>query len=112
MARHRTPRHADDADVLPGVYDRLAETTYRGVDPRIYVSPEDEVTTVQGALAVTSPLLRKLDANQPVVVPKWRIRGNSNPGARQQFPWLAGAGNVLVFPDDRIAPTDLDADGC
>jgi hypothetical protein len=57
---------------------------------------------VQAALAVTSPLIRLLDANQPVVVPKWRISGNSNPGARQRFPWLAAPGNVRVWPSDEI----------
>ncbi len=110
MARQKSVRHADDADVLDGVYARLADSMYRGIDPRIYVSPEDEVLTVQAARAVTSPLLRKLDANVPVVVPRWRIRGNSNPGARQLFPWLAAPGNVRVWPDDRIEPTDDDID--
>lgn len=110
MARHRNTFRSDDLDVLPGVYERLSAATYRGVDPRIYVSPEDEVRTVQAALAVTSVLLRKLDANLPVVVPKWRITGNSNPGSRHQFPWLAGPGQVRVWPDDRIEPTDDKAD--
>lgn len=89
---------------------RLAEATYRGVGPRVNVSPEDEVQTVQGALAVTSPLLRKLDADRPVVVPKWRIRGNSTPGARQALQWLSGPGCVRVWPDDRVEPTDDEAD--
>lgn len=97
-------------DVLPGCYERLSAATYRGVDPRIYVSPEDEVRTVQAPRAVTSPLIRALDAGEPVVVPKWRIRGNSNPGARERFPWLAGPGCVRVWPDDRIEETDEQAD--
>ena len=110
MSRARSSHAADDADVLPGVYDRLSAATYRGVDPRVYVSPENEFTTVEAALAVTSPLIRKLDAGEPVTVPKWRIRGNSNPGARQRYLWLAGPGCVRVFPDDRIEPTDDEMD--
>ena len=104
MARQRNGRN-DDLDMLPGAYERLSVTTYRGVDPRIYVSPEDEVRTVQAVKAVTSPLIHLLDASLPVVVPKWRISGNSNPGARQQCPWLAGPGNVRVWPSDEIEET-------
>lgn len=110
MSRARSPRASDDADVLPGVYQRLSEATYRGQDPRCYLDPEGNVAVVQAALAVHSPLLDRLDANLPVVVPKWRIRGNSNPGARQRFSWLAGPGCVRVFPDDRIEPTDDEMD--
>ncbi len=110
MSRARSPRHADDADVLPGVYERLSAATYRGQDPRCYLDPEGRVAEVQAALAVHSPLLDRFDANLAVVVPKWRITGNSNPGARQLFPWLLGPGNVRVWPDDRIEPTDDCAD--
>ena len=110
MSRARTPRHADDADVLPGVYERLAAATYRGQDPRCYLDPEGRVAEVQAALAVHSPLLDRLDANLPVVVPKWRITGTSNPEARQQFPWLSGPGCVRVWPDDRIELTGDEAD--
>ena len=106
MSRARTPRHADDADVLPGVYERLAAATYRGQDPRCYLDPEGKVAEVQAALAVHSPLLDRLDANLPVVVPKWRITGNANPEARQRFPWLSGLGCVRVWPDDRIEATE------
>ena len=110
------PRLADDfedrqcGDRLPGVYERLSAATYRGQDPRCYLDPEGNVATVRAALAVHSPLLDRFDANLPVVVPKWQIAGNSNPGARQRFPWLAGAGCVRVWPDDRIEPTDAEAD--
>jgi hypothetical protein len=110
VSRARSPRHADDADVLPGVYERLSAATCRGQDPRCYLDPEGNVAVVQAALAVHSPLLDRFDANLPVVVPKWRITGNSNPGARQRYPWLSGAGSVRVFPDDRIEPTDDEAD--
>jgi hypothetical protein len=111
VSRRRGSASAD-ADVLHGVYERLCAATYWGVDPRIYVSSENEVPTLQAAKVVNSPLIRLLDANQPVVVAKWRISGNSNPGARQQFPWLAGPGCVRVWPDDRIEPTDDEADPC
>lgn len=40
----------------------------------------------------------------------WRITGNPNPGAKQRFPWLSGTGCVRVWPDDRIEPTDDEAD--
>lgn len=98
-----------DGDVLPGVYTRLSEATYRGLDPRCYLDPEGQVTSVQAAKANASPLVQKLDANLPVVVPAWRITGHSNPTARQRFPWLS-SGNVRVFPSDRIEPTDERAD--
>ena len=56
--------------VIDGVYRRLADKMYRGNDPRAYLDPEGNVAPVQAALAVHSPLLDKLDANEPVVVPK------------------------------------------
>jgi hypothetical protein len=97
--------------VIPVIYQRISERTYRGVDPRVYVSPEDECTEVQAATAVTSPLNRALDANEPVRVPKWRITGHSNPGLRQRYPWMAGPGCVRVHPNDTVVETDDDADG-
>lgn len=96
---------------VPGVYQRLSAKLYRGNDPRAYLDPEGNVTPVQAALAVHSPLLDKLDANQPVVVPKWQITGHSNPGLRQRYPWMGGPGCVRVFPDDTVEETTDDADG-
>ena len=111
MSRQRNSGRATGSGVvIEGVYARLSAATYRGVDPRVYVSPEDQSTEVQAALAVSSPLLDKLDANQPVVVPKWRISGNSNPAVRQQYPWLRGPGCVRVYPDDVVEETGDDAD--
>lgn len=108
--RDRTVPGARGA-VVEGVYQRLSDKMYRGNDPRAYLDPEGNVTPVQAALAVHSVLLDKLDANEPVVVPKWRISGNSNPGLRQRFPWLAGPGCVRVHPDDTVELTDDPADG-
>ena len=87
--------------VIPGIYERLCATTYRGLDPRVFVSPDGQYETVQAALAVHNPLLDKFDANEPVEVPKWRV---SNHQLRQQYPWLAGVGSVVVFPDDTVEP--------
>ncbi|MEI6251771.1 MAG: hypothetical protein WCP30_03115 [Mycobacteriaceae bacterium] len=57
---------------------------------------------VQAALVVHSPLPDRFDANEPVVVAKWRM---SNRELRQQVPWLAGSAVVRVFPDDRVVET-------
>ena len=102
MARQRNShRHHGAGVVIPGIYERLCATTYRGLDPRVYVAPDGQHEAVQAALSVRSPLLDALDANEPVEVPKWRV---SNRELRQQFPWLAGVGSVVVFPDDTVEP--------
>ena len=93
---------------IPGIYQRISDSTYRGTDPRVYVAPDDECFTVEAALAVHSPLLDAFEANEPVRVPKWKV---SNQALRQQYPWMTGAGAVIVFPDDWVEPTDLLADG-
>lgn len=112
MSRSRTgARTAARGAVIDGVYAKLSAATYRGQDPRAYLAPDGSVAEVQAALAVHSVLLDKLDANEAVVVPKWRITGNSNPGLRQRFPWLAGPGCVRVHPDDTVELTDDPADG-
>ena len=109
MARQRNGRTAnlDGGIHIPGVYQRLADSTYRGCDPRIFVSPDGQYETVQAALNVHSPLLDRFDANEAVVVPIWRV---SNRQLREQYSWLSGVGTVIVGPDDRVLPTDLPAD--
>ena len=109
MSRSRSAARAGGVTV-DGVYARLSAATYRGNDPRAYLDPDGNVTPVQAALAVHSVLLDKLDANLPVVVPKWRISGNSNPGLRQRFPWMSGPGCVRVYPDDTVEETTDEPD--
>ncbi len=92
---------------IPGVYQRISDSTYRGTDPRVFVSPDGQYETVQAALAVHSPLLDKFDDNEPVTVPCWKV---SNRELRQQYSWLTGAGAVTVHPDDWVEPTDGPAD--
>ena len=112
MSRQRNSRNdVGNGVVIEGVYARLSAKLYRGNDPRAYRDPEGNVTPVQAALAVHSPLLDKLDQGEPVVVPKWQITGHSNPGLRQWYPWMAGPGCVRVYPDDVVEETDDDADG-
>ncbi len=108
MARHRNTRTSSGIGItIPGVYQRLSDSTHRGTDPRVVMMPDGQYETVQAALAVHSPLLDKFDAMEPVVVPCWRV---SNRALREQHPWLSGVGTVLVFPDDRVEPSDDDAD--
>ena len=99
---------ADDTGgvVIAGAYAHLIEVElrYRGPDPRVYVGPDDVVTRVAAATTV-SPLQRKLDAGEPVVVPGWRLGGGR--GLRLEFPHLTGRASVRVYPDDRV---ELSAD--
>jgi hypothetical protein len=110
MARQRNSGGGYDNNAgisIAGIYQRLSDATYRGQDPRAYLDPEGNVAVVQAALAVHSPLLDRFDANESVVIPKWRV---ANRELRQQYPWLAGPGCVRVWPDGRIEPTDDEAD--
>lgn len=108
VARQRNRRDDSVEITIPAIYQRLSDSTYRGRDPRIFVSPDGQYETVQAALAVHSPLLDAFDANEPVIVPRHRV---SNHVLRQQYPWLSGVGTVIVHPDDTVEPTDLPADG-
>ena len=111
MARIRNGcnRVGDDGGiVIEGIYEKLATSIYRGVDPRVFVTPDGQCEEVQAAKAVHSPLMDRFDQGLPVQVARWQV---ANRALRQQHPWLAGVGTVVVTPEDRVYPTDLPADG-
>lgn len=106
MARQRSNAY-EDTVTIPGIYQKLAASIYRGCDPRIFVSPDGQYETVQAAKAAHNPLLDLFDAGLPVRVARWQV---SNRVLRQTHPWLTGVGTVLVTPDDRVSPTEDEAD--
>ena len=114
MSRQRgSGRVAGHGVVIPGLYQDLLETERDKCsrpDPRIYVSPTDEVSTV--IAATRSRLLDMLEDAVPVSIPRWRVGGNSFPEAKA-IPWIAARScrNILVWPDDTVEPTDDDGDG-
>lgn len=100
MSRQRGSTRAVGGGILiPGCYDKISAAVYRGVDPRVFVAPND----VGVHVAVTSPLLRALDAGAPVTVACWRV---SNRALRQQYSWLRGPGMVTVYPNDVVEAAD------
>ena len=108
MAQER--RSAGRGLVIAGAYEHLCEVElrFRAPDPRVYMSPRGEVSPVAAAIdAPVSPLGRALDAGEPVVVPAWKVRGRHL--YRGDHPWLGAAGAaVIVYPDDRVEPTNLE----
>ena len=98
MSRQRGSRTVGRGVVIPGCYDRINASVYRGVDPRIFVSPNDVPEQ-----DISNPLTRALDAGEPVTVACWRV---SNRQLRQQYSWLRGPGLVRVYPNDLVEAAD------
>lgn len=101
------------ADHLPGVYAKLREKVVRDLERGDLRGRYMTGNPVKRAkLNEQSPMARglraelaALDAGEPVVIPAWKLGGNSISEARQ-IPWIADrlADEIEVRADDTVRP--------
>jgi hypothetical protein len=104
---------ASRADKIPGVYAKLREEVVRDLeegDPRALYMIDD--LAERARLNETSPVLGQLrsrlavfDAHKPVVIPAWKLGGNTIPEANAIL-WIADrvSTQIEVRADDTVRP--------
>ena len=99
--------------VLPGVYRTLLDKDCErgaGPDPRLYLEmdAEDwEQMKARGRAAADQLLAERLEAGEPLVVPRWRIGGHSIPVPKDVVQRDGQrCGVAVVTADDMLTPAE------
>ncbi|ORB68791.1 hypothetical protein BST47_02575 [Mycolicibacterium tusciae] len=79
-------------------------------DPRYALIDESHRPPLEEQVRERSPLLLRLQAGQPVIIPAWRLGGHSIPTPAdvplftdRTIPWLKVAADDVVSPSSRTA---------